>query len=587
MRSSTRRSRHRLFLRAGWVALSTALVGAVQAHAQAIERNLPPEVAHGSSVIVTPVAPSDTDATPLGASLSALVVLGPAEPARTGAAAPAGLHLEAAPRLDARARRRLARHLGQPLSRKLIAGIEAEIVRDYRRAGFPLVSVSTPGQEVSTGLLQVRVIEFTLERKTAPGARDPAYVESRVRAEPGRPIDARQLAQDLDWLNRYPFADTQAAFQPGDRLGATNLVLQTTATKPWSVQAGYADSGSPLTGFDRYFAGATVALPFLHDATASYQFTGSNDVLFSQDRPFNSAAEPLYLSHSGRVLIPTLPRQDIEASLSYVQSNEVTDFTAHQITEEASIGYRSALSDVMAFLPGEATVGVEARHETGGTLFAGEPVQHGTIDVFQVYVGFSGQESDALGRSTLDLTAHLSPGGVGSTNSDAAFALASQGRSRSAEYGYVSSDISRYTSLPWGLGYSVSVVGQYAPNPLPLTEQIGLGGSSMVRGYTLDDGVFDSGVVARNELHAPSGPLIGRLAKGLQDGVQPFAFVDTGYGKNEYTHADSSPIGAGLGADYQLGRHLTANLSAAWALKREGMTRSGQFRLESRVALSF
>ncbi len=587
MRSSSSQGRHHHFLRVGLVALSSALLGVLQVHAQAIERNLPPQVAHGSSVIVTPVAPSDTDATLLGASLSALVVLGPAELARTGAGAPLGLNVDAAPRLDAGARRRLARYLGRPLSRKLIAEIEAEIVRDYRRVGFPLVSVSTPEQEVSAGLLQVRVIEFTLEHKTAPGATDPAYVTSQVRAKPAQPIDAGQLAQDLDWLNRYPFANSQAAFHPGDRLGATNLVMQTTATKPWSVQSGYADSGSPLTGFDRYFAGATVALPFLHDATASYQFTGSNDVLFNQDRPFNSAAEPLYLSHSGRVLIPTAPREDIEASLSYVQSNEITNFTAHQVTEEASLGYRSALSNLLAFLPGEATLGLEARHETGGTLFADEPVQRGTIDVFQVYIGFTGQESDALGRSALDLTAHISPGGVGATNSDAAFALASQGRSRCAEYGYISGDLSRYASLPLGLGYSVSLVGQYSPNPLPLTEQIGLGGTSMVRGYTLDDGVFDSGVVARNELRAPSGPLFGRLARGVQDGVQPFAFLDAGYGKNDYTRADSSPVGAGLGADYQFGRHLTANLAAAWALKPEGMTRSGQFRLESHVAMSF
>lgn len=572
-------------LHASALALALSALAPHLARTQAIERNLPPQVTHGSSVIVTPVGPSDADARPLGTDLRGVAVLGQRDAVRP--ALGPGLHLDDAPRLNGRARRRLARLLGRPLSRKLIAQVEAQIVRDYRAAGFPLVSVSTPEQDVSTGVLQVRVIEFTLERETAPGAKDPGYVVSRVRALAGQPVDARLLGQDLDWLNRYPFATTQAAFQPGDRLGATNLLLQTTAARPWSVQTGYANSGSPLTGFDRYFAGATVALPFLHDATASYQFTGSNDVLFSQNRPFNSAAEPLYLSHSGRVSIPTLPRQDIEASLSYVQSNEFTDFTAHQVTEEASLGYRSALSNLWSPLPGEAVVGVEDRHETGGTLFAGEPVQHGTIDVFQAYVGFAGQASDPLGRTSLDLTLHLSPGGVGGRDTDAAYAAASQGRSRSAEYGYISGDLSRSVSLPFGLGYSLGVTGQYAPNPLPLTEQIGLGGPSLVRGYTLDDGVFDSGIVARNELRAPAGPVIGRFAKDLRDGLQPFAFVDAGYGKNEYTHADSSPVGAGVGADYQLGSQFAANLAAAWALKHEGLSRAGQFRLESRVTLSF
>ena len=571
-------------------ALALLAVTSGLADAQAIERNLPPPVQSAPSVIVTPVAPSDTDARPLGANLLAVVTLGPAEPVRSGVAA--GLHLEAAPRLDARARRRLAALLGRPLSRKLIAQVEAQIVRGYRAAGFPLVSVSTPEQEVSSGVVQVRVIEFHLGATTAPGAREPAYLLSRVRARPGAPIDAGQLAEDLDWLNRNPFRSSQAAFSPGSGLGLTDLVLQTVETKPWSVTTGYADSGSPLTGFDRYFAGASVALPLLHDAYASYQFTGSNDVLFSQSRPFNGARDPLYLSHSGRVVVPTLPRQDVEASLSFVQSNEVTpgqqgNLAAHQTTEEASIAYRSALSNLLAVLPGEAAVGVEARRETGQTLFGGEPVQSGSVDVFQVYLSYTGAETDALGRSNVDLTLHVSPGGVGASNTDAAFALASQGRSRSAEYGYVSGDLSRYTVLPAGLGYSLSLIGQYAPNPLPLTEQIGLGGPSLVRGYTLDDGVFDSGLVARNELRAPAVPVLGRLGNGVPDQLAPFVFFDAAYGRNLYTRADSTPLGTGLGADYQLGRHLSAGLTAAWALKSEGLTRPGRFRLESRVALSF
>ena len=573
-------------LRRATLSVAGAALTAAQVHAQAIERNLPPQVAHGSSVIVTPVAPNDTDGAPLGANLTGLVVLGPADPAAHPEPLP-GLRLGAAPRLTAGARKRLARYLGRPLSRKLIADVEAEIVRDYRAAGFPLVSVSTPEQEVSAGLLQVRVIEFTLEQKTAPGAKDPGYVTSRVRVQPGQAIDARKLSQDLDWLNRYPFSNTSAAFQPGDHLGETKLVLQTTTSRPVSISAGYATSGSPLTGFDRYFAGTTFALPFLHDAYASYQFTGSNDVLFYQNRPLNGAPDPLYLSHSGRIVIPTLARQDIEASLSFVQSNEFGDFTAHQTTEELSIGYRTALSNLLAVLPGEVVVGVEARRETGRTIFADEPVQNGVTDMFQLSAGYSAQESDALGRSALDLTLHISPGGVGASNTDAAFAEASQGRSRSAEYAYVSGDLSRYTSLPKAFGYSFSLIGQYAPNPLPLTEQIGLGGPSLVRGYTLDDGVFDSGVLVRNELRTPTLSVLANQGRGLADQLSPFAFVDAGYGKNEYTHADSTPVGAGLGADYQLGPHLSANLTTAWALKHEGLTRSGQFRMESRLALSF
>ena len=584
-----------------WASALCALASGGPALAQAIERNLPPEIAHAPAVIQPPAAlPEDRDATPLGPSLGAIVVLGPTEAVRAEPAR--GVDLAHGGRLDTAAtRRRLARFIGRPLSRKLIAEVRAAITLALRAQGYPLVSVSTPAQELSGGVLQVRVISFELERKTAPGARDPAYVTSRVRTRPGQPVNANDLAQDLDWLNRYPFRTSQAIFQPGDWLGATDLIVQSVQTRPWSVYAGYSDSGSPLTGFDRYFAGATVALPFLPDAYGSYQFTGSNDVLFAQDRPLNSAPDPLYISHSGRIVIPTLPRQDVEATVSFVQSNQFGDFNSHQTTEEASLGYRSALSNLAAGLggeavPGEIALGVEARHEAGSVKFLPteeQPDQSGIIDVFQVYAGYSGQAADRFGRTALDATLHISPGGVGARNTDAALAASSQGRSTSAEYAYLSGDLSRTVGLPAGISYGLSVVGQYAPNPLPLTEQIGLGGPSLVRGYTQDDGVFDSGILARNELHAPASPLLGRLGVGVADQVAPFAFIDAGYGKNEYAaktllkHADESPVGAGLGADYQLGARLTAGLSAAWALKPAGATHAGQFRLESRVAVSF
>ncbi|MHB8285085.1 MAG: ShlB/FhaC/HecB family hemolysin secretion/activation protein [Caulobacteraceae bacterium] len=568
-------------------AMTIGGVGASEARAQAIERNLPalnkaapmPSPAEGST-------PQDNDARPLGASLKSIIVLGPSESLRPTITTT--LDLSHAPGLENKmARRRLEGFIGQPLTRKLIAQIEAQIVRDYRRRGLPLISVSTPEQEISGGVLQIRVIPFRLGRKTAPGAASAAYVVSRTRSTPGELINARLLNQDLDWLNRYPFRTSQAVFSPGDGVGLTNLILKSSQAQPWTISAGYSNSGSPLTGFDRYFAGATAALPFLHDAYASYQFTGSNDVLFSQDRPFDTAPSPRYLSHSGRLVIPTLPRQDVELTVSYVESNEITDFVAHQVTEEASLAYRSALSNISVVLPGEAVLGVEARRESGRTVFDGEPVQNGESDVFQVYVGFADQESDPLGRTSGDLTVHISPGGVDDRNTDAAFAAASQGRSTSAEYAYISGDISRYTALPGRFGYSVSLTGQYAPNPLPLTEQIGLGGASQVRGYTLDDGVFDSGVLARNELRAPGFPVLGRLGSAFTDQISPFGFVDAGYGKNAYTRMDSSPVSAGLGADYQLSRHLTANLAAAWALKSEGYTKAGGFRLESRVATTF
>lgn len=574
------------------VILSATAVVPGMAHAQSIERYLPPAPVAIAPAVAPPfVAPADDDATPIGPMLRAIVILGPTDaPLPTSAD---GVDLSRAPQLI-HDRQAFAPFLGRPLSGKLIAAVKTRIALRYRAAGRPFLSVSTPQQELTSGVLQVRIVEFKLGKKTAPGAspKDTPYIESRTRATSDQPINANELSQDIDWLNRFPFRRTEAVFTPGTGLGITDLQLQTAPSKPWSVYAGYANSGSPLTGEDRYFAGAQTILPWLHDAVASYQFTGSNDVLFDDDRLFATASDPRYLSHAGRLIAPTLPRQDIEASVSFVQSNQpVQDFMVRQDTYEATLAYRSALSNLWKPLPGELAVGVEAKRQTSRTLFGGTEVLGASFDVFQVTVAYAQQESDAYGRTSGDLTLHISPGSVDHRNTAAAFTDFSKGRFDQSEYGYISGDLNRYTRLPTifglkGFGLSNAVIGQYSAVALPLTEQIGLGNASLVRGYTLDDGAFDTALISRNELRSPAFTVLGRIGK-VADQLSPYVFLDAGYGKDMRTKADADPISTGLGADYQMGSHLTATLDAAWALRAVGLTQSGDARIESRVSLAF
>lgn len=571
-------------MRPATIASLAVLVAPALAHAQAIERNPPPAAAPGAPVIVPPnTTPTDQDATPLGPSLRAIVILG-AQDQPTAAPTASGVHVARAPRLKD-AGKVLSRFIGRPLSRKLIAQVEAAIAARYRAGGFPFVSVSTPEQEITSGVLQVRVVEFHLAAKTAPGASaaDAPYIESRVRAAPGDAVDATSLAQDLDWLNRYPFRRTEAVFTPGQGLGATDLHLQTTEQKPWSVYAGYANSGSPLTGWDRYFAGGQAILPGLHDAYVAYQFTGSNNA---------AAADPDYISHAGRLVVPTLARETIEASVSYVQSNEpAADFRVRQETYEAAVDYRAALSDIWRQLPGEAAIGVELKRENSDTTFGGVGVRSASFDIFQITLTYGVQENDPLGRSSGEITVHISPGGADSLNTNSAFTAFSNGRFTGADYAYLAGAYSRITKLPplFGLeGFTLAhtIIGQYSAQPLPLTEEIGLGNNSLVRGYTLDDGAFDTGVVSRNELRSPGFALLGYHG-GVADQAQAYVFADAGYGKDMRTRTSAAPVSTGVGLDYQLTAHATASLDGAWALRTVGATRDGDGRLEARVGLSF
>src|SRR5579875_906921 len=242
-----------------------------------LQRNLPPPPPSAPPPQITapaPVAP-DQDARPLGPALREIVVLGPGQPLATGEPA-ASVDTSRLPRLNTwHARRALRRFVGKPISRKLISQIQAEIVRAYRNAGYPFVALQLPPQDITHGVLQIRVIEFHAGKVTATSTDKPTadYVRSRVRLQPGQEINASDLSEDIDWLNRYPYRQVSPVFSPGSDFAATDVNLAVTATKPWCVYAGYQNNGSPSTGIDRYFIGAGVGGLMGHGSLLSYQLT--------------------------------------------------------------------------------------------------------------------------------------------------------------------------------------------------------------------------------------------------------------------------------------------------------------------------
>ena len=557
------------------------------AAAQAIERNLPPVPQAAAPPVLTPEPLSASqDDRPIAGPLDQVVLLGPDDAVLPSSdAVRPGLDLG---RLDRASRRWLERALkpllGKPLSRRLIGEVAAEVVRTYRRAGRPFVSVTTPPQEVGVGRLQLRVVAYTVGQLKVAGAGGPAAVriEAAVRAPHGQPVDADALSQDLDWLNRYPFRTVTAAFSPGAAPGDTDLTLTATPSRPFQVYAGYADSGSPLTGRDRYFAGALVGLPLPVPTLVTYQFTGSPDV-FHALGDLVGAEQPEYLSHSARVVSFIAPRQDLELTVDIIQTSQTAQaFQTRARILEAVLGYRFALSNLWRPLAGDVVLGVEAKGETRTTYFGDTAVTGGEAEVYQLYGGWSGGWSDRLGHTALDVTLHVSPGRADPENSAGAFQAFSQGRVTSARYGYAAATLVHTADLPFGLSLSNELVAQYAPRALPDTEQAALGGASLVRGYSVDDGAFDRSLVLRNTLTLP---WLRRAALGPVAFDRPFLFGDAGYGDDQ--GRPGVAIGAvGVGDSIRLGPVALA-ASLADPLHNGPATRAGRLFADLRLTAAY
>lgn len=607
------------------LALAAMMPGAAWAQARGVvERNLPPPVTGGGGLRLGPGPSAAGDDAPLGVTLSGIRLIGPSG---TVAARPAegsaltGITLTGIEGVDPeRLKAALAPFPGRPLSRRLIADVQAVVARVYRDAGRPFVSVTAPPQDISAGVLQLRVIPFRLGAVGARGAagapsapRD-GELAQKLRAEPGTLIDAPRLSEDIDWINRYPYRQVNGVFEPGTRPGDSDLTLEVTRQKPWQAYAGWSNTGTRETDYNRYFVGLGLGLEALNDTTLSYQLTGSGNFWSDPSRIDLSGPErPSYLSHAGRVVIPTLDRQAIEIAPSFVATSQTGAggiLTFNNTTFELPILYRSAVSNLAPDLVGWGEVygGASPKWLSRDTFFQGIEVADGTAGVFDLILGWANQVQDAgttMGTTTLDLRLVANPGGVVGGNDAATWFLFTNGRVSGINYVYASGTLDRTTPLagllPGLEGFSLrnTLYAQVAGQALPDTEQLALGGYYATRGYTLSDGSVDAGFVLRNELRTPALALLtapgadNPAVRGLADAASPYLFLDIAYGHNyglggtpAGDDPDTTLVGVGAGLDYTLGRHLQAALVAGIALTDGPLTSAGDITIQGRIVFA-
>jgi len=559
---------------------------AAKAHGQAIERNVAPGLqAPPAAVLVGPDLVLNKDETPLGPRLEQIVLIGLGGSPPTDAAGDVLVDAVGPPKPDDLAAD-LTAFIGQPMSRRLLSDVESAIIRHYRRAGLPFVAVSLPPQDVTQGSVKVRVVLFKLGQLNVSGAKNATEVLGAVRSRAGEPIDAPRLEEDLNWLNHSPFRQATASFAKGASTGETDLTIAVQEQKPWQVFFAWANSGSATTGLDRYIVGGQVGDLIRTGSLVSFEATASDDVWRHGDDPFSDSTHLRYLSHSLVAAAPTGPRQDLTMVANVVQTrSHVKDFDILANTEELSLVYRAALSNFSP-MAGDLSVGLEAHGQQRETLFGDIPVVKTHANVFQALAGWSHGWTDEGGaHHNLSTILRYAPGGQGARNSDAAMASITNGRVTHAEFAYLQATYSFDQPLPAGLRLSLAMTGQLSNRPLPATEQIAIGGGPSVRAYAYDDQSFDQGLILRNQLRAPGRSLIGPVI-GKADQISPYIFVDAGYGWNRDHTPGGRAIGAGVGADYQLGSHLSAGLTAAWALKSASYTREGHFKVLAHVTVS-
>lgn len=509
----------------------------------------------------------------------------------------------------------LAPFYGKPLSPRSVDDIRIAMLGVYRAAGRPFVSVTVPPQEITGGVLQLQVTPYRLgDIRVGNGAHpaDAGRFLNRLRAASGQLVEAGALWEDLDWLNRFPYRRITGAFAPGGDTALTDLTLDVTRDRPWSVFGGYTNSGNRETGYDRYFLGFAAGFEALNDLTLSYQVTGGEDFwgkpssvrLTGRDRPG-------YISHAGRIAVPTFARQSVEIVPSFVATRQAASdgtLTFRNTTFELPVLYRIALSGLWKHDAPRSDVyfGSAFKWMERVTSWEGIRLARGHAAVLDLTLGWAGFWQGAGGAvNTYNVRIVANPGGVLAGNTGRAWSAYTNGRVDSAGYVFGFAQFDRAAPLDSiaalkGFSISTGFTSLIAGTALPDSEQLSLGGGLAARGYTSGDVAVDAGFVLRNELHFPAFPLLGRIAGAplpqRADKLEPFLFADVAYGHNfafdassaslSGKTADTTMVSAGAGFNYRADG-LDMALTAGWALKGAGRTERGDVAVQLRVSVSY
>lgn len=461
---------------------------------------------------------------------------------------------------QAELKEKLASYLGRPLTKESKAGLVADIVRFMRRQGKPLVNVTTPPQEITGGVLQVLVLEGEVGEIRVKGGRWFGSVADRIRPQKGAALDLEALREDLDWVNRNPFRSVDLVYAKSAELGKTDLVFRQTDRFPLRVYTGYEDSGTALTGHDRWLAGLNWGSVFGTEGIFSYQFLTDP----SNFRRFRV--------HSGSYAHPLPWRHVVTAYYSRVDTRVDIPpfFKLLGFSWQTGVRYEVPLPRLGGYKHA-ATAGFDFKRANNALAFGGTQVFDKTTEVAEWSLGYNSSLGDRLGRTTLRVALFASPGAWTGNNSRESFSASRAGAE--ARYAYAKVEVNRTTRLPCDFALVNLLTFQKASANLLGSEQLGFGGYDTIRGYDSRVLNTDEGYLLSNELRAPAFGVLSRLPKGarVSDRLQLLAFADYGVGSNKHLLANERNatvlFGAGPGLRYTIAPYLTVRADYGWQLR--------------------
>ncbi len=422
---------------------------------------------------------------------------------------------------------------GKSLTLEELRQVADQITQLYLNEGYLTSRAILVDQQIQDGVVQIRVIEGSLEAIEIEGTRrvNPAYVRSRIQLGSGTPLRQSDLEDQLRLLRIDPlFDNVEASLRAGSGLGQSILSVRVTETEDWILDLSADNLSPPDVGSERI--GVVVG---------QHNLTGNGDLLTAAYfRSTTGGSNVFEFNYE----IPLNPLQGTLA-LRYSPSN--FEFTRRDpddldIQGSANLYEASFRQPVIRSPREEFALSTEFTHRTGQIFVSESLIDDTTTSVFtfgQDYVRRDPQGAWA-GRSAFNFGTGL----LGATTDPP------DNQPDGLFFTWLG-QFQRVQILNPGNLLIAQLDVQLTPDALPPSQQFAIGGGRSVRGFRQNARLGDNGIrfsvedritLARNE----AGESVLQVAP----------FIDSGLVWNDSRNLNALPrqnflAGVGLGILWQ------------------------------------
>lgn len=129
------------------------------------------------------------------------------------------------------------------------------ITDHYIGRGYVTTRAYLPQQDLTSGTLQVIVVEGLLEGLDSSELASERELAMGFPGAPGRILNLRELEQLVEQLGRLPSRQAQLELVPGEQVGGSRVQLQGQRSKPWRVSLARHNDGQLSTGEQQWGLG--------------------------------------------------------------------------------------------------------------------------------------------------------------------------------------------------------------------------------------------------------------------------------------------------------------------------------------------